>query len=276
MGVPAVTPPDPIDGVIARLEELIAWAVGQPSRVGYFASLYLRVTNTIRSKIGTGYFDDDARMEALDATFAGRYLSAVDQFRTHDPNLPAAWAVAFGVIGDGSLVVVQHLFLAMNPHINIDLAVAAARTCPGDSIGALQADFSKINDILAGIVPAVIAEMGELSPLIALVSYLAESDEQWTIDFGVDAMRRASWAFANLLAPLSADDQDVLIANQNVLVAALSQKIVSPDPVAALVFDLIGYHEATDVGQIIAVLDSGNPLSPAAAEVVARSPASSH
>ncbi len=263
--------PDPIDGVIARLEALVAWAVQQPSRVGYFASLYLRVTAAVRSKIGTGYFDDDRRMEALDVAFASRYLTAVDQFRRQDPDLPAAWAVAFAAVGDDHPVVVQHLLLAMNPHINIDLAVAAARTCPGASIDALRADFFKINDVLAGIVPTVIAEMGEVSPLIALVNDLAEADEQWAIDFSMDAMRDASWAFANVLAREPVASQDKLIAEQNTLIAALSRRIVSPPPLVAIIFDLIRSCESTNIVQIIGVLNSGNPLlsARAAAQAVA-------
>jgi len=65
----------PIDGVIDQLTDVIKWSLTQPSRIGYFASLYLRITSAIGSKIGTGYFADDARMEALDAAFATRYLA---------------------------------------------------------------------------------------------------------------------------------------------------------------------------------------------------------
>src|SRR3954465_7639143 len=154
----------PIDTVIHQLEDLVQWSLDQASRIGYFASLYLRVTNTIRSRIGTGYFDDDARMEKLDASFAGRYLDAVQQFLAQDPKLPRAWAVALNAAAREEFVVVQHLLLAMSPHINIDLAAACAETCPGDAIDALYSDFLKINVILANIVPTVIMELGEVSP----------------------------------------------------------------------------------------------------------------
>ena len=44
------------------------------------------------------------------------------------------------------------------------------------------------------------------------------------------------------------------------MIAALSQKIVSPDPIAAVVLDLIRFREVTNVDQIIDRLNSGNPL----------------
>src|SRR6266699_3204632 len=170
---------NPIDGVISELKQLVGFdmkqlvglTLSQPSRIGYFPSLYLRVTNTIRSRIGRGYFDDDARMELLDGAFASRYLSAVQQFRSQDPALPKAWAVALNATNQENLIIVQHLLFSMNPHINIDLAIAAAKTCPGDSIGSLQGDFNRINAILASVVPTVISEIDALSPYLHLLAY---------------------------------------------------------------------------------------------------------
>ncbi len=67
---------NPIDDVIAKLDAIIAESHSTPSRAGYFAALYRRVTATVRDNIGKGYFDDDIRMEKLDVAFAGRYLDA--------------------------------------------------------------------------------------------------------------------------------------------------------------------------------------------------------
>src|SRR5713226_4762321 len=219
---------NPIDGVVSELKRLIAWALTQPSRVGYFASLYLRVTNTIRSKIGTGYFDDDARMELLDAAFASRYLSAVQQFRTQDRALSKAWAVALNATNQENLIIVQHLLLSMNPHINIDLAIAAAKTCPGNAIGSLQGDFNRINAILASVVPAVISEIDALSPYLHLLADLAQDGETSIIDFNLVGARDASWAMAQRLACLSSPEQENVIAGENVPIAVLSQAILSP------------------------------------------------
>lgn len=177
---------NPIDGVIMQLEQLIDWALHQQSRIGYFASLYLRITTAVRSKIGTGYFDDNSRMEALDAAFAVRYLSAVAQFRNDDPGLPPGWAVALGVTTREDLIIVQHLLLAMNAHINIDLAAAAASTCPGASINVLRDDFMKINGILAAVM-TVITEIAGLSPFLHLLDDLAETEEIGIIDFSLTA-----------------------------------------------------------------------------------------
>jgi hypothetical protein len=252
---------NPIDGVITRLKEIISWSLHQRSRIGYFAALYLRITNGIRSKMGTGYFDDDKRMQLLDAAFAGRYLSAVDQFRAQDPALPAAWAVAFQATTQQKLIIVQHLLLAMNPHINIDLAVAAARTCPGEAISGLHGDFMKINGILTGAVTTVITEIDDLSPFLHLLADLAESDEIGIIDFGLVAARDASWAQAKMLAVLSMGEQEKVIATENAGIAVLSQKILAPGLIGEDVLGIIGSAEVKDVVQIITRLDSADPVS---------------
>lgn len=258
MSAPQAT--NPIDNVIDELKALIAWTLTQPSRVGYFASLYLRVTTTIRSKIGTGYFDDDRRMAMLDAAFASRYLSAAAQFRAHDAALPKAWAGALEATNQGSLIIVQHLLLSMNPHINIDLAAAAAQTCPGSSIAALHGDFAKINAVLAAVVPTVISEIGVLSPYLHLLSDLSEDAETSIINFSLAAARDASWAMAQRLAVLPDAAQEEAIALENVPIAAIGEGLIDPGFVASAVLDIIRSAEVTDVAQVIRTLDSGDLL----------------
>ncbi len=252
--------PNPIDSVIDELKQLVAWTLTRPSRIGYFASLYLRATNTIRSRIGRGYFDDDARMEQLDATFASRYLSAVQQFRSQDPALPKAWAVALNATNRENLVIVQHLLLSMNPHINIDLAIAAAKNCPGDSINSLRGDFNKINAILASVVPTVIAEIDALSPYLHLLADLAQDGETSIIDFGLVGARDASWAMAEKLACLSASEQEEVINSENIPIGAVGQAILSPGFIASEVLKTVRSAEVKDTVQIINTLNSRGPI----------------
>lgn len=252
--------PNPIDEVINDLISLIDWAATQPSRVGYFASLYLRVTKSIRSQIGTGYFDNDSRMESLDVTFASRYLNAIQQFRTHDPALPSAWAVALHATEFNHLIIVQHLLLSMNPHINIDLAISADQTSPGTSIDSLSGDFDKINAILASVVPDVISELGALSPYLHLISDLSEDGETSIIDFSLDHARDDSWTLAQKLAIVSTSVQRETLANLDATTAARGKSIVSPGLVASAVVDIIAAAEVKNIVQIIQALNAGSPL----------------
>ena len=72
---------DTIDEVVEALDTIIAGALDEGSRVGYFAAVYRKVTAKIAG-IATGFFDDGERMQRLDVTFADRYLSALSRHRT--------------------------------------------------------------------------------------------------------------------------------------------------------------------------------------------------
>ena len=68
-------------------------------------------------------------MERLDAIFAARYLEAVQQLWSG--SVPSrSWRVAFDAATQPGPIVLQHLLLGMNAHINLDLSIAAARTSP--------------------------------------------------------------------------------------------------------------------------------------------------
>lgn len=252
--------PASIDEVIKKLESILQWSKEHSSRVGYFASLYLRVTQTIKNKLGTGYFDDDKRLEELDIHFAARYFKVVEQFQNNDPAMPKAWAVAFNAISDHELIIVQHLLLGMNPHINIDLGAAAAEIAPDAAIHDLHDDFQKVNTILASIIPTVLKELSELSPLLYLLEDIAKKEEEAIINFSMKIARNFAWKLAIELAPLTLSDQQIVIEQKNIDIAQVGQKIIDPGFLGESVLKIINSVEVKNVDQIIDTLNAGNEL----------------
>jgi len=65
-------------------------------------------------------------MEKLDVSFANRYLGALEQWQKNIP-LPvhgrSRWTDE-----RSSILVLQHLLLGVNAHINLDLAIATVET----------------------------------------------------------------------------------------------------------------------------------------------------
>ncbi len=112
------------------------------------------MTIAIRDGIKRGEFEDAARMEALDVTFASRYLAAREQFFAGELH-GTCWLQGHSAATCSDYIILQHLLIGTSPHIMIDLGVAAARVCPGDRLAALEKDFGKINDIIFGLVPVV-------------------------------------------------------------------------------------------------------------------------
>src|SRR5689334_23076521 len=134
------------------------------SRLGYFAALYKRMTMAIRDGMRSGKFQDNARIERLDVEFAGRYIVTREQYFAGELH-GQCWLQAYAATNSPQYTVLQQLLIGINPHIMIDLGVAAARTCPGDELTGLQQDFNTINTVIASLFPVVDAELDELSPI---------------------------------------------------------------------------------------------------------------
>lgn len=96
---------DDIDGVIAELDAVVARAVAEKSRLGYFAALYRNVTVAVKAAIDAGRFDDAERMSRFDAAFANRYLDAVAAWQAGRPT-SKSWKAAFEAAALGDKVIV--------------------------------------------------------------------------------------------------------------------------------------------------------------------------
>jgi hypothetical protein len=256
---------DPIDQVLREMDDIVSWCLANNSRAGYFAALYRRVTRTVRSRIGTGYFDDDQRMETLDVTFATRYLTAFHQWQTGDPGISACWKVAFDAVVDPTLILLQNLLAGMNAHIGYDLGIASGQVASTlEGLESLHDDFNKINALLACLVPTVFAEIGDLSPLIHLVEDIGEPDEEKLVDVVMDVARDFAWLLANEWVILRdfPDHQQKLLSLKDQEVSWLGKKIVYPGGSIEKIVHVVWIPESKNVDKNIGVLAAPEMLPP--------------
>jgi len=196
-----------IDDVIQRLTEIIAWSRQHRSRLGYFAALYRDVTSAVKARIDQrDFFDDNERMERLDVVFANRYLDAFDQYRA-GRNVTRSWKYAFTVADQFWPIVLQHLLLGMNAHINLDLGIAAARTAPGAGLRELRDDFNRINTILAELVGDTERELAQIWPTLRFLSRFLGDVDDAIINFSMERARDSAWSVAERLARLDESGQ---------------------------------------------------------------------
>ncbi|WAU83173.1 DUF5995 family protein [Streptomyces sp. Qhu-G9] len=244
-----------IDDVVDGLAEIVREAGRAGDRVGYFAALYRQVTVEVRTAIHDGLFDDGARMDRFDTHFGNRYFDAYDAWR-RDRSGPRCWREAFGLLDDTDTVIVQHLLLGVNAHINLDLAVAAARTAPGEAIHALRHDFLLINDILARVVLAVQESLGALSPLMSLLDQLGARTDERILDFSVRQSREEAWYNAVLLAHQNEEQREATIERLEVRAAVLARLIARPGGLVRPALQLIRGTESDDVAAVLTHLDN--------------------
>ncbi len=251
---PAFAPALTIGEVVARLDAIIDLAMRDRDRCGYFAAMYRAVTVAVERGIAAGRFEDGARMERLDVVFANRYLEALDAYRRG--GVPtASWRAAFDAASSRRVVILQHLLLGMNAHINLDLGIAAAEVCPGPGIAQLEHDFMAINTLLAELETDVEREICSLSPWIDRLAHIDPRVGRVVANFSMEKARACAWRTALRLAPLSGAERSEAIRAIDDDVALLSRLIRRP--IGYLInFNLIlvRLREAWDPRKVIAVL----------------------
>jgi hypothetical protein len=244
-----------IEEIIVELDEIIARSRREQSRLGFFATLYRNVTLKVKEGIANSDFEDGPRMERLDVAFANRYLSALESFlRGEPPTL--CWLVSFQAANLWSPIILQHLLLGMNAHINYDLGIAAAEIAPGNQLPALQGDFNRINTILGGMVNRVRANVDELSPWINFVDRIVPlTKEDRIINFSMEKARDSAWSVANMLASSTPAQQTRKLAILDQAVTAFGRLIRTPAGIFVnLGLRVVRLRETSDVQRIIDVL----------------------
>jgi hypothetical protein len=247
--------PTTIDEVLARLDEIIARSRQRDSRLGYFPALYRKVTEAVKHRITEDFFDDAARMERLDVLFAQRYLRALHE-RGSGGRPTEAWRITFDTARHWWPIVLQHLLLGINAHINLDLGIAAAQVAPGARIHDLRADFDRINSILAGLVDEVSDELSQVWPLLRILDRVGGRTDEAIINFSMERARAFAWENALRLAPLSESERAGEIRELDAKVADLAGLVLEPGPLITLATRIVRLGELRSVPKIIDILRS--------------------
>lgn len=246
-----------IDAVLLRMDRRLERAVATNDPQGYFTAVYRAVTARVRDGIRAGEFEDGPRMERFDVTFAELYLDAADAYDRGEP-VCRSWRGVFDH-WRSRLLVLQHVLLGMNAHINLDLGIAAARTTDGSAIIELERDFETMNDVLADMVDRMQDALGTVSPLTATVDRLGLRSDELLSCWSIEYARDRAWRFAQALA--ATDDVDRAIDERDRRVAAIGSRIARPSRWARPVLAVARRLESADVASVTQALrDSGAPV----------------
>ncbi len=219
--------PVTIDEVIFQLEQIIAYCEINNSPAGYFAVLYHKVTCRVKECINNKDFEDGIRMEKLDVAFAARYLSAFYLWLDGKPT-SASWKVAFDSVADRSALVIQHLLLGMNAHINLDLGIATGIIMKGVLLEGIHNDFTTINSILAAMIDNIEGCLTEINPLMKLLDLKVFKYDEMLVDFSIATARDGAWSFAEDLSLKENADYDDCIRARDERIQQLGASIARP------------------------------------------------
>jgi hypothetical protein len=244
-----------IDEVLERLREIVERSKATSDRLGLFAALYAVVTREVKRRIESGFFDDGARMNRLDTRFANRYLEAFDAFRAGG-RPTGCWRVALEAGTRSDLIVLQHLLLGMNAHINLDLGIAAAELFSRDELPGVRDDFARINVILTELLERSQEVIARFSPLLGILDQIGGKTDEQVANFSIERARADAWSHAQILVRLEKEERPLAVDVMDRKAAFLGRVLTSPDPVLASGIRVIALTESQDVAAIVGALDA--------------------
>lgn len=241
-----------IEEVLVRMDQIVEECKNQQSRIGYFAILYRQVTRRVRDGILAGEFEDNPRMEVLDVLFAKRFIDAYELWKAGQKPTES-WRLAFEANKNSGHLVLQHLFLGINAHINLDLGIAASETMAGKDINGIKGDFDKINSVLSELVDGVKANISAVSPVFGLVIPLAKGRDELLLNFSIQLARDGAWKYAG---EYHADPNKTFqIQDRDNNIASLAKKLINPGKLLGFLIKIVAFAEWKSVSKTMDQLD---------------------
>ncbi len=246
-----------IEEIINSLEEIIHTSKQTENPLGYFAALYQKVTITIKDKLGTNYFDDDAQMEKLDVAFANRYLKAYADYHNDREGkaISKSWEVAFEAAKDEQYIVLQHLLFGMNAHINLDLGIAAAEITNPSTIASLESDFNKINEILGDLTNEVQEDLAKIWPKLLWILKFFKKTDDYLVNFGMNIARDSAWKFANEIVVENGEERQIKIEEKDQKVAGFVRYLKGKGWIERAIIGIIRKREIGTIREKIEALE---------------------
>ncbi|MGM0620011.1 MAG: DUF5995 family protein [Bacteroidota bacterium] len=239
-----------IDDVLKSLDKIIFQSVTQNDTCGYFAALYRQVTFEVKQGIENNYFDDGPRMERLDVVFAKRYIDAWYAWQNGE-KVSQSWEAAFRFSEKQSPVVLQHLLMGMNAHINFDLGIATAEISRDSNILLLKNDFFQINNILSMQVNRVQNNLSSIWPFLKKVLAKTGKLDNFLVDFSMELARDGAWKYAEKLCKTPREKWEECIYDRDSIITAKSEIVTNPETWVKILLWIIRLSEKGSVPEKI-------------------------
>lgn len=244
-----------IEEVIIHLDEIIIWSKANKSPIGYFASTYRSMTTAVLEGVKNKKFEDGKRMVTLDLVFANRYFEAWENYQ-NGKKCSNAWFTAFEAAQNKDLLIMQHIILGINAHINLDLGVSAASIMPYRKINALKNDFNTINNVIASINQKVQDALNKICYPIELIDQLSNGKDNVVLDFAISKARQTSWASAYVLSNANLFIKPALINMIDNAAALIAKNIIISAKTPSSILKKLKACESGDVIKNIEILSS--------------------
>lgn len=236
------------DDTLENFEKTIEWCLKNRNRNLFFAALYRTVTLKVHHAISAGLFEDNERMSRFVQHFSNYYFEAFRLYTKGELKESNPWYKVFSE-GTKKKILVQHMLLGVNAHINYDLANTCNAISPGSNIISLVNDFVTINNILSSTVEELKIKVYSISPLLYLASRFTRKFESDILNFSINTARSKSWETACQLAISDGEKLEEVESSSLLMTQKIANRIINPGKFASILVYFISLSEFNSFSQ---------------------------
>jgi hypothetical protein len=226
------TPYHSVDEAIVALQGLERHFVQRRDRRGVFATGYLEITRAIARHLAAGGFLDPEWSRRYLIHFANLYRIALLRYESGEvAAVPKSWRLAFGAARSDTGLVIQHLVLGINAHINHDLPLALVEIGIDPDRAIRYQDHVTVNQVLEGATAGMKHRVGELyAPVLYRLDRIAGRLDDDITNFSIPRAREHAWTFAVALTAARNEEDRALLHRALDEQAAVMARLVLASP----------------------------------------------
>ncbi len=215
-----------LEDVSDRIHEVLEYCREEHNPLGYFAALYTKVAKSIETAVHQEKFIDNDQLARMDVNFVNYYIDAMN-CAVDGTEAPRHWDFVIRTAENDQYLVLEHLFIAMNAHINYDLCNAVCDSVDPAKILDFKADFMQVNSILFSLLDNVQNDVSVIfHPLKWYLRFGQQLDDK-IIALVMGHMRNDAFGFSCTLALCNDDHKSRENSERMEHVLGLSQDIIN-------------------------------------------------
>ena len=198
-----------LDDVVHGLAAVESGFRQRGDRRSAFPTLYGIISAAVRERVAQRLFEDSDWVARYAVAFANLYRVALQRYDAGRlAEVPRAWQLCFDFAAGGNGLVLQDLLLAVNAHVNHDLAFALSSVSIGPDRASRHRDHTLVNQIFASALDTATERIAGLyAPGLRTIDEGAGQIDEMVGLFSIEVARENAWEGAVALANAQNDTE---------------------------------------------------------------------
>ncbi|MCC5940756.1 MAG: hypothetical protein JJU37_04375 [Balneolaceae bacterium] len=220
-----------VDEVAEGLSEFEKLCLETGDLRGVFATAYLEITRAIAGQMESSFRDPEWVASYL-IRFGNLYREALLSYENGKlKQVPKSWFIAFETAKRDEGLIIQHLILGINAHINHDLAISLYDVGIDPGRSDKYHDHTEINNILQRSTERLKREVStKYAPILARLDRKTGQISDDVTNFSIPKAREHAWIFAVALSNAKSGTERTILRKALDEQAAVLARLIMASP----------------------------------------------